>query len=68
MSSDKAKRIKMLQWYILGKYRLYFVRLEECYVRIFDRYRPTDEPMASLSATTMKELVKKVDDYCIKWS
>lgn len=68
MSSDRAKRIKMLQWYTLGEYRLYFVRLEEYYVRIFDRYKPTDEPMASMSATTMKELVKKVDDYCIKWS
>lgn len=66
MSSNRAKRIKMLQWYTLGGYRLYFVKLGDYRAKVFLRERPTNKSIWNFSAPTMKELVKKIDDLCIK--
>lgn len=67
MANTREWRITPLAWYTLWEYKLYFVNLGKWYAKIFLRKgKMTKTPYLTFEADSKIDLLKKIDDHCLK--
>lgn len=67
MANTREWRIKPLAWYTLWEYKMYFVNLGKWYAKIFLRNgKVTKTPYLTFEANNKTDLLKKIDDHCLK--